>query len=56
MNGWELGAVIAVAVYNLAVIAGTCYLIAVHGWSPWWLLGAIGLCKSIRTGKAAEED
>lgn len=55
MNGWEFAAVAAVALYNLAVIAGTCYLIVAHGWSPWWLAGACLILKSIRTGNSAED-
>ncbi len=53
MNAWELGAVISVAIYNLGVLAGTCYLIVVHGWSPWWFVLSLGILKSLRTGSAA---
>lgn len=56
MSAWELGAVVAVALYNLCVLAGTCYLIVAHGWSPWWLALALVCLKSLRTGKAAGDD
>lgn len=30
--------VIAIVLYNLTLVAGTAYLIAMHDWSPWWFL------------------
>lgn len=27
-----------VAIYNLILVAGTAYLVALHDWSPWWFL------------------
>ena len=32
---------IAILVYNLAIIAMFLYLIAFHNWNPWWFLAAI---------------
>jgi hypothetical protein len=29
---------IAVLLYNLTLVAGTAYLVALHGWSGWWFL------------------
>lgn len=31
---------LSVCAYNLAVIAGTAWLVW-HGWSPWWFLVAV---------------
>jgi hypothetical protein len=36
--------VIAVVLYNLAVLAGTIYVIITYGWSQWWLLLALFAC------------
>jgi hypothetical protein len=27
-----------VLLYNLCLVGGTAYLVAVHGWSAWWFL------------------
>jgi hypothetical protein len=32
--------------YNFAILAGTAFLVACEGWSPWWFLLAIGLMAS----------
>ena len=53
MDGYELGAIIAVNVYNFAVLAGCAFLVW-NGWSPWWFALAVCCIKTIRTGKAAE--
>jgi hypothetical protein len=29
---------LAVILYNLALVAGTAYLVAIFDWSPWWFL------------------
>lgn len=44
---------LVVNAYNLCVLAGCAYLIAAHGWSGWWFLLAIGLCKSVSDGAKA---
>jgi hypothetical protein len=54
MDAWELGAVVAVTTYNLAVLAGCAWLVQAFGWSPWWFVLALACMKSIKTGKAAE--
>jgi hypothetical protein len=35
--------VVVIAIYNLCLIAGTAWLVAVHDWSPWWFLLTLGL-------------
>jgi hypothetical protein len=25
-------------IYNLILVGGTAYLVAIHDWSPWWFL------------------
>lgn len=27
---------IAIMLYNLILVAGTAYLVAIYDWSPWW--------------------
>jgi len=34
---------IAVLIYNLCIVAGTAYLVALHDWSGWWFLLTIML-------------
>jgi hypothetical protein len=29
---------LAVVLYNLALVAGTAYLVAIFDWSPWWFV------------------
>lgn len=29
---------IAICVYNIALVAGTAYLVQAFNWSPWWFL------------------
>ncbi|MFN7782281.1 MAG: hypothetical protein ACK5PG_06065 [Lysobacterales bacterium] len=38
---------LVVAIYNLAILAGTAYLVAFQGWSGWWFLLALVFCKSV---------
>lgn len=40
-------ACLVVALYNLALLGGTAYLVAVHDWSGWWFLPAGMLCKAV---------
>jgi len=40
---------IAIALYNLTIVAGTAYLVAVHDWSGWWFLLTILLMMSLET-------
>lgn len=54
MVAWELGAVIAVSTYNLAVLAGCVWLVQEFGWSPWWFVLALVCMKSIKIRKTAE--
>jgi hypothetical protein len=37
---------LAVILYNLALVAGTAYLVALHNWSPWWFVLTILLLMS----------
>lgn len=39
---------IAVLIYNLIIIAGTAFLVAVYGWSAWWFLLAVLLLMSTK--------
>lgn len=55
MNASELGAVLTISIYNLALLAGCAYLVVAFDWSAWWMLLAVCFLKSITTGKAAEE-
>jgi hypothetical protein len=42
---------IAVLIYNFAVIALTAYLVAIHQWSAWWFLGAIMIMFTSKSDK-----
>lgn len=46
MNAVAQGALV-VAVYNLALLGGTAYLVTAHGWSGWWFLLAVALFKTV---------
>jgi hypothetical protein len=35
--------VVVIAIYNLCLMAGTAWLVAVYDWSPWWFLLILGL-------------
>lgn len=35
--------IIAVMIYNLILVAGTAYLVALYDWSPWWFVLTIAL-------------
>jgi hypothetical protein len=39
---------IAVLIYNLIIISGTAYLVALHGWSGWWFLLAILMLMGVK--------
>lgn len=30
--------VVTILIYNLCLVAGTAWLVAVYDWSPWWFL------------------
>ena len=38
------------AVYNLAILVGTVFLIVEYDWSAWWMLLAVGLLGTSRSG------
>lgn len=40
---------IACMIYNLAVLAGTAYLVGWRDWSPWWFLGSMLFLASVST-------
>lgn len=40
------------AIYNLAILAGTVYLIVEYNWSAWWMLLAVGLLGTSRSGSS----
>lgn len=46
--------VLFVLLYNLALVAGTAYLVAVHGWSAWWFLPMALFIMTIESGKSTE--
>lgn len=35
------------AIYNLAILAGTAYLVTKHGWSGWWFVLAVMLMAKV---------
>lgn len=41
-------AILAVLLYNLALVAGFAYLVAAHGWSGWWFLGVMMLLAEMK--------
>ena len=43
-----------VILYNLTLVAGTAYLIALHGWSAWWFLAAAFFIMSYKKGDKNE--
>lgn len=40
--------VLTICVYNLILVAGTAYLVAVDDWSPWWFLLTVAFMFQIR--------
>lgn len=42
---------IAVLIYNLIIIGGTAYLVALHGWSGWWFLLAMLMLANVTSKK-----
>jgi hypothetical protein len=30
--------VLIIAIYNLFLVGGTAYLVALYDWSPWWFI------------------
>lgn len=45
---------IVVCLYNLALVAGTAYLVAVYDWSPWWFVLTIMFMANIFKGEKDE--
>lgn len=43
--------VLIICLYNLILVAGTAYLVALHDWSPWWFLLTVIM---LHTGKNDE--
>lgn len=43
---------LTIAVYNLAILVGTVYLIVEYDWSAWWMLLAVGLLATSRSGSS----
>lgn len=42
--------IIAILLYNLCLVTGTAYLVAVYDWSPWWfLLTLLLICNYSKT-------
>jgi hypothetical protein len=39
---------IAVLIYNLIIVSGTAYLVAIHGWSAWWFVLTILLLMGVK--------
>ncbi len=48
--------IIAVALYNLAVLSGTIYVIINYNWSAWWLLLALFACMGCEKVKCKTKD
>jgi hypothetical protein len=42
MNTVLIADMIVTAIYNLALLSGTAYLVLERGWNPWWF--ALTLC------------
>jgi hypothetical protein len=47
MSHYNLAIIIS-AIYNLCIIAGCTWMVAVENWSGWWYLLAIGLMTSVK--------
>ena len=45
---------IAVLIYNLCLMAGTAWLVAVYDWSAWWFLLTLGLLFNQTNGSKDE--
>lgn len=55
MTSWAEAACVGLTyAFNLAMMAGTAYLVQVFDWSPWWFLVPAVFFITIKTGKAAE--
>lgn len=39
--------VLMAILYNLTLVAGTAYLVALHDWSPWWFLFTLFLLVNV---------
>jgi len=49
-----LASYIAMLIFDLAVLAGTAYLITEHKWSEWWLVLAVLMCNGSSPRKFIE--
>lgn len=43
--------IVAIAIYNLILLAGAAYLIQWHDWNPWWFLVAMVCCGTFKDKK-----
>jgi|LakMenE18May11ns_1017448.scaffolds.fasta_scaffold7616939_1 hypothetical protein len=48
--------VVVVVLYNLAIVAGTTFLIVHYDWSMWCYLLTFCFMSNVKTGKATEKD
>ena len=48
--------ILIIALYNLTLIAGTAYLVALHDWSPWWFALTVLLLANYKKDKKNERD
>ena len=51
----DLFAICAIMVYNIAILAGTAYLVQVYDWNPWWFLLTVGLMLSTKRVEDKDE-
>jgi hypothetical protein len=46
--------VLFVLLYDIALLAGTAYLVGWQGWSPWWFLAAACFFTTLETKKTKD--
>jgi hypothetical protein len=51
----EIIMVLIVELYNLAILAGTAYLIVQYDWSPWWFLLSVLLLGNYKSVEKRSE-
>lgn len=44
--------ILFIVLYNLSILAGTVYLIVEYNWSAWWMLLAVCLLGTSRSGSS----
>ena len=54
-NFWDVLVTLLFLTFILALLAGTAYLVQVHGWSAWSFLGACLFIPHIRTGSKKDD-